>query len=383
MSETASMQQLAEQMKSASDYVKQKYSDLEQKYNVLEQHIESVEVQSKQWRPHGGQGQMETTSNPELAQFFQKGVLPGAESKELSVTNDGQGVTVRSEWSDRIVALVRETSPVRSVASNMQTSSNALEVLVDRGEVGSDWISELDERTKTAASFMERHKITVNEHYCLVEATLQMLEDSNLKIEQWLQGKIGQRFTRQENEAFLLGDGIGKPRGMLTYTTVPDADFTWGADPDTYEIGATFTGEAGDLTTAEPLFNLVDSLKAPYLENASWLMPRAFRNKVRKIKDLEGRYIFEPSLAAGVPDTLLGYPIVLAEDMNTPAADTTGALFGDFQQSYACVDRSSIDVIRDPYSAPGRVRWYARKRLGGAIVNPESVKALVLGTEPA
>lgn len=383
MSEAASMQQLAEQMKSASDYVKQKYSDLEQKYNALEQHIESVEVQSKQWRPHGGQGQMETASNPELAQFFQKGILPGAETKELSVTNDGQGVTVRSEWSDRIVSLVRETSPVRSVASNMQTSSNALEVLVDRGEVGSDWISELDERTKTAATFMERHKIEVDEHYALVEATLQMLDDSNLNVEQWLQGKIGQRFTRQENTAFMLGDGVGKPRGLLTYTTVPDDTFTWGADPDTYEIGATFTGDAGDLTTADPLFDLVDSLKAAYLENAAWMMTRAFRNKVRKLRDSQGRFLFETSLAAGVPDTLLGYPVVLAEDMPALATDEIGALFGDFQQAYACVDRSGIDVIRDPYSAPGRVRWYARKRLGGAVVNPEAYKALILGTEPA
>lgn len=383
MSEAASMQQLAEQMKSASDYVKQKYSDLEQKYNALEQHIESVEVQSKQWRPHGGQSQMETASNPELAQFFQKGILPGAETKELSVTNDGQGVTVRSEWSDRIVSLVRETSPVRSVASNMQTSSNALEVLVDRGEVGSDWISELSERTKTAATFMERHKIEVDEHYALVEATLQMLDDSNLNVEQWLQGKIGQRFTRQENTAFMLGDGIGKPRGLLTYPTVKESLFTWGADPDTYEIGATFTGDAGDLTTADPLFDLVDSLKAAYLENAAWMMTRAFRNKVRKLRDSQGRFLFETSLAVGVPDTLLGYPVVLAEDMPALAVDEIGALFGDFQQCYACVDRSGIDVIRDPYSAPGRVRWYARKRLGGAVVNPEAYKALILGTEPA
>ncbi|MGJ7459434.1 phage major capsid protein, partial [Halomonas sp. RA08-2] len=115
----------------------------------------------------------------------------------------------------------------------------------------------------------------------------------------------------------------------------------------------------------------------------AWMMTRAMRNKIRTIKDSQGRYIYHTSLAADTPDTLLGYPVFLAEDMPTPAADTVGALFGDFGQAYCVVDRLGADVIRDPYTKPGFVKWYVRKRVGGALTNPEAVKAFILGSEPA
>lgn len=308
------------------------------------------------------------------------------ERKALTVTDDGQGVTVRADWADRIYSLIRESSPMRSVASITPTDSNETEVLVDRGEASSDWIAETGTRAATAIDFMTRHKIANAEHYALPSVTQQMLEDSKFDVEVWVQAKVGKRFARQEAAAFINGDGVGKPRGVLNYGTVKEASFTWGADPALYAIGAQYTGTDGgfavDGTGADALYDLVDSLKAEYQPGASWMMTRAFQNKVRKLKDASGSYLFTPSLQEGVPNRLLGYPIRLAEDMPALAADVVGALFGDFKQAYNITDRTGLAVLRDPYSTPGYVRWYVRRRVGGALTNPEAVKALVMGTEP-
>lgn len=356
---------------------KQKQEDRVQK---LEQDLNDLYAQKG--RPMGDGGESKGyQGDPQLKDFFSKGTVP-MESKEISIANDGQNVTVRSQWSDRIFSLIRESSPVRQVANVMQTNSNELEVLIDRGDAGSDWVGELDARTKTTADYLTRQKIPVFESYALPEITLHMLEDSQLDVESWLQGKIRNRFTRQEAAAFIGGDGIGKPRGLLDYGTVKEADFVWGADPDLYTIGATYSGVAGDLTDPDVLMDLVDSLKAPYLPGAGWMMTRAFRNIVRKLKDTQDRYLFEQSLQAGAPDRLLGYPVHLAEDMEAPAADTVGCFFGNFGEAYTIVDRVGITVQRDAVTKPGWVRYFARRRVGGALTNPEAAKALVLGTEP-
>lgn len=343
------------------------------------------EIQGKMGRPvYGGGGSQFGDTGPEtkaIADWMRSG-----ETKSLSVTDDGQNVTVRSDWSDRIAKLIRESSPVRMAASVMQTNSNELEILVDWEEPASGWVAETADRDPTASSYMTRHKIPVFEHYAYPSATLQLLEDSAFDVETWLSGKLGTRFGRQEADAFINGDGNGKPRGLLDYNVVPDTAFTWGADPDQYEIGAIYTGVAGDFAADTPddaLYDLVDSLKADYLPGASFLMTRAMRNKIRKLRDQDGRSLLQMSLADGVPDRLLGYPVRLAEDMPALADGVVGILFGNFPQAYAVVDRVGFTIQRDALTKPGFVRWYTRKRVGGAMINPEAVKALVLGAEPA
>lgn len=326
---------------------------------------------------------METADSiPEFKTFLMKGEAPH-EVKGLSVSADGQAVTVRSDWNNRIFQQVRESSPVREVASVMETGSNSLEVLVDRQEPQAEWVGELDARNKTTASYVTRQLIPVHESYALPEVTQQLLEDSQFDVEQWLQGKVASRFYRMESNAFINGDGVGKPRGILNYGTTPEASHTWAADPDAYTLGATYTGEAGDLTNPDTLFDLVDSLKTPYLPGAAWMMSRALRNRVRLLKDAQGRFLFEPALSAGVPDTLLGYPVYLSEDLPGLVTDEIGAIFGNWSEGYTIVDRVGITVQRDQFTKPGWVKYYARRRVGGAVTNPEALKVLVLGTEPA
>jgi len=370
--------QLTKQINDASENIKSRISGLESNFELMDNALKDVQVKGA--RPQFGIN--ETKSDPAFSAYLTKGTAP-METKDLSVTNDGQGVTVRSDWSTSVASLVREYSPMRKLAGAISTNSNEVEILVNRGEPQSAWIGELDSRAETTTEFMTRHKIAVYENYAYPSITLQMIEDSELNIEDWLNQQVAMKFNRQEAEAFMNGDGTGKPRGLLNYGTVKEADFVWGADTALYSIGAQYSGVDADINDADALFDLVDSVKADYLNGSSWMMTRAFRNKVRKLKDTQGQYLLQPSLDLKVQDTLLGYPVYLSEDMPTLAADSVGALFGNFDQGYKIVDRLGLTVQRDATSKIGWIRYYVRRRLGGALVNPESIKALVLGIEPA
>jgi len=351
------------------------------KFNELTNRLDGLEAASKRI---GAPAPQTKGGNPQMERFLKMGEIPESKDfSELSVTNNGQGVTVRGEWANLIFEKVFETSPMRAIAGVLSTESNVLEVLVDRDEPDSEWVAELGDRDPTDASFMTRQPIEVHEHYAYPAITLQMLEDSQFNVQDWLQYKLALRFARQEAAAFIHGDGDGKPRGILDYDIVPEASFTWGKDPNKYEIGAQYSGTDGDIDNADCLIDLVDSLKAAYLPGASWLMTRAFRNKLRKLKDSNDRYLYMASLDSNTPDRLLGYPVYLAEDMPTPQAGVVGALFGDFSEAYSIVDRTGITVQRDAVTKPGWVKYYARRRTGGAVTNPEAVKALVLGSASA
>lgn len=304
------MNEIITELKGATAAVAEMKTDFDKRIR----HLEAAEANAK--RPMFGGGVAGTDwKSADIEEFLRKNTLPrGMETKDLSITSDGQGVTVREQWSERIFKLIRESSPMRQVANVMQTSSNALEVLVDRAEPQSDWIGEEAARDETAASFLSRHAIPVFEHYALPVATQHLLEDSVIDVEGWLQGKIVTRFARQEAAAFFNGSGNGEPKGILTYDFVPDADFTWGADPAAYEIGAIYSGVDGDLTgtgvdaadAIDRVGDLVDALKAEYLPNAAFMMTRAMRNIIRKLKDEEGRFYLQPSLSEALPDRLMG-----------------------------------------------------------------------------
>ncbi|MDA3857260.1 MAG: phage major capsid protein, partial [Roseovarius sp.] len=186
------------ELKEATEAVKHLNHTLDTRLNGLDQEILAIKRNN---RLVGDMGDAIGAETKAMANF-----LRGGETKSLSVTSDGQGVTVRADWSDRIFSLVQESSPMRAVASVVGTSKNEIEVLVDREEPASDWVAETGTRSATAASFLTRHKIAVHEHYALPSATLDMLDDSDFPLEDWLQGKVASRFARQEAAKFFNGN---------------------------------------------------------------------------------------------------------------------------------------------------------------------------------
>ncbi len=296
------------------------------------------------------------------------------EQKALAagVQPDG-GYVIPADTTGRIVTRIFETSPIRSIASVQAISSDRLKGLKDTDQAATGgWVAETASRGETGTPQLGEWEIVPAEQYASPKATQTLLEDAAIDIEGWLANKVSDILTRTENAAFVNGTGAGQPRGIFTYpvSTTTDATRAWG----TFEYIP--TGADGDLTSADCLFNIVQEMKTGYLQNAQWLTRREVVAKVRKLKDSQNRYLWEPSLQKGTPQTLLEYPITIAQDVPAIADNSLSMAFGDFQQGYQIVDRLGITVLRDPYTAKPYVVFYTRKRTGGDVLQFECIKFL-------
>jgi HK97 family phage major capsid protein len=283
------------------------------------------------------------------------------------------GYLIPTETSKRIVEKAYETSPLRELAFVENIGGKELEVPRDEGEFGAGWVGETEARPETSTAQLGLSKIVAHEMYASPRATQNMLEDAGIDMEAWIARKVGEKFGRLEATAFLTGDGVGKPRGLLTY---PSGTAN-GQVERLNSLGAT------DFTF-DGLMDTVFALKDPYEANASWLVNRLGLRNISKLKDLEGRYIWDMANTRDKPgrSTLLGYPVKRATDISAPGAGNIMAAFGDFKQAYTIVDRIGITTLRDPYTAKPYVIFYTRRRVGGDVVNFEAFK-LVVGSASA
>lgn len=204
-------------------------------------------------------------------------------------------------------------------------------------------------------------------------ATSSLLDDSAVNIDEWLAEEVRIAFAEQEGTAFVSGDGTNKPKGFLDYTTVANDSWTWG------NIGFIATGAAGAFPATDPgdvLIDLIYAVKSGYRANAHFVMNRATQSVIRKMKDGDGTYLWQPSANPGESPRLLGFPVAESEDMPDIAAGSASLAFGDFQRGYLIVDRVGIRVLRDPYSAKPYVLFYTTKRVGGGVQDFEAIKFL-------
>ena len=306
--------------------------------------------------------------------FLRKGeeIMAPDERKALSVGTDPDGgYVVNPDLSGRIVMKVFETSPMRAYASIQVISSDALEGLFDLNEASSGWVGETDSRAETNTPQLGKWRIPAHELYAKPKATQKLLDDASINMEAWLASKVAEKFARDEANAFVVGNGVNKPRGFLTYssgTTLPGTIERF----DTGVNGAfAATPNGGDV-----LINALYGLKQQYRANSTWFMNRATLKLTRKLKDTDGAYLWSPGIAAGQPASLLGYPVASFEDMPDPATDSLSIAVGDMREAYQIVDRLGIRTLRDPYSAKPYVEFYTTKRVGGDVVNFEAIKLI-------
>lgn len=311
------------------------------------------------------------------AGFMRRGdesALAAIEAKSLSVgvASDGGHVAppeVQATIDRRIIA----ASPMRRLASIRTTSANIFRKPIAISAPAVGWVAETGTRTETATPSLDLLSFPMGEIYAMAAATQTLLDDALLDMDQWLAGEIAESFSSAESIAFISGDGVNKPKGLLAYTAAPDASATWG------QIGYLASGVAGAFPAANPVDKLVDltyAPKTPYRANASFLMNRRSVGLVRKFKDSAGQYIWQPSLVAGQPATLLGFPVVECEDMPDVSASGLAIAFGDFEKGYLIVDRADVRVLRDPYTNKPFVMFYVTKRLGGGVQNFDAIKLL-------
>lgn len=299
--------------------------------------------------------------------YLRKGEAEGLanlETKALSVGSDPEGgYAVTPEMSGRIATTIFESSPIRSIAAVETISSDALEMLVDKDEAASGWVGETATRTETATPDLAKARIPVHELYAEPRSTQKLLDDANFNVDDWLARKVADKFARDEATAFVGGTGVGQPRGFTTYP----AGTAWS------QIEQVNSGAASAIT-ADGLISLQNALKQGYLARAVWVMKRTTIGEVRKLKDANNQYLWQPGLAQDQPPTLLGHRVVAADDMPAVAANALAIAFGDFTSAYTIVDRVGIRVLRDPFTAKPYVKFYTTKRVGGDVVNFEAIK---------
>ncbi len=311
--------------------------------------------------------------------FIRKGVdtdLLALERKAMTVGSDPEGgYMVPHELSARIVTRQRDLTPMRQLATVMEISSDALEMLSDRNEAEANWVSEVAARAETNTPNLAKVRIPVHEISAQPKASQKLLDDAQINVEEWLALKVADRFARGEGDAFMNGDGIARPRGLLTYAVSGNDDDTRAANQIQY-IASGLAGGFAASNPADKLLDLVYKLKAAYLPKASWLMPRSMSSAIRKLKGADGNYLWQVSLQAGAPPTLLGFPVFFAEDMPAMANNSLSLGFGDFAEAYTIVDRTGIRLLRDPYTDKPNVKFYTTKRVGGDVVNFDAVKLM-------
>ncbi len=298
----------------------------------------------------------------------------GLEEKGLStaVSADG-GYLVDPQTAEQIAGVLYDNASIRSIANVVAVESTAFDVLVDHTDIGAGWATELAATTETGTPQLDRISIPLHELSALPKASQRLLDDSAFDIESWLAARIADKFSRAEGTAFINGDGVDKPTGFLNYTAVADSVWTWG------NLGYVATGAAGDFAAvdaADSIVDLVYALGARYRANASFVMNSKTAGAVRKMKDVDGRFLWSDGLAAGEPARLMGYPVLIAEDMPDIAADALAVAFGDFNAGYTIAERPDLRILRDPFSAKPHVLFYATKRVGGDVSDFAAIKLL-------
>lgn len=286
--------------------------------------------------------------------------------KAMSVNSDPDGgYLVIPTLGGTITTLVRESSPMRQLASVQVIGSDSLEYMLDNDEAGAGWVGETQARPETNTPRLNKLVIPVNEIYAQPKATQKLIDDSVVDIEAWLARKVSEKFARMENTAFMVGDGVVQPRGILTY---PNG--TTGMAIEQIVTGAALA------FSYDGLVNLQSALKEEYQSNASWLVNRLGFGNLLLLKDLNGTPIFnmQYDMRVGLQRSILGAPLYFATDMPVVAASALAAIYGDFKAAYQIVDRTGVRILRDPFTDKPFVKFYTTKRVGGALVNGEAVK---------
>jgi HK97 family phage major capsid protein len=308
--------------------------------------------------------------------YLRKGLESGLEVKALAGTTEAAGgYAVPEELDSQIGRLLTSISPIRAIANVVKVGSSGYRKLVTAGGTPSGWVSETAGRPETATPTFIEVAPPFGELYANPAASQAMLDDAAFDVEAWLAQEIATEFARAEGSAFVSGNGVNRPKGFLAGPTSAQGD---GSRPfGTLQVLTTGTSGAFPVNhPGDKLIDLVQTLRPPYRQGAAFVMNSATASVIRKFKTSTGGFLWQPSLVAGQPDTLLGYPVVEAEDMPDVAADSLSIAFGNFRAGYLIAERTETQILRDPYTNKPFVHFYATKRIGGQVANSEAIKLL-------
>ena len=251
---------------------------------------------------------------------------------------------------DRAIArTLKSISPIRGLANVVAVGTSGYRKLIAVGGVDSGWVSDSAPRPETRTPEFRELAPPMGELYANPAATQAMLDDAAFDVEGWLADEIAYEFAAAEGVAFVTGTGVNQPKGFLTaeISDLPDHLRGFG------KLQTVSTGEAGgfdDGAPADALVRLVAALRSPYRQGAAWVMNASTLARIRTMKTADGAFLWQAGLAAGQPDTLMGYPVVEAEAMPDVADGATAVAFGNFAQGYLITERQETAILRDPFT---------------------------------
>lgn len=299
------------------------------------------------------------------------------EGKAMSVASEADGgYLVPEELSNEIGRRLSALSPIRSLATVRQVSGSVYKKPFAESGPAVGWVGETDERPETDTPTLAELSFPTLELYAMPAATTALLEDAAVDLETWIAEEVETAFAEQEGAAFINGSGSKKPSGFLRATTVAEDSWSWG------RLGYVLTGAAGafaDEGGADVLVDIIYALKTGYRQNAHFIMNRKTQAALRKLKDNEGNYLWQAPTTAEAKAILMGFPVVEAEDMPDMANNSLSIAFGDFRRGYLVVDRTGVNVLRDPYTNKPYVMFYTTKRVGGGIQDYDAIKLIKFG----
>ena len=311
-----------------------------------------------------------------VEQYLRKGIESGLELKAIGSSTDALGgFAVPREIDEAIDKTLLAISPIRAIANVVKVGTSGYRKLVSTGGTPSGWVGFEAARPMTNTGTFSEIVPANGDLYANPAASQQMLDDAMFDVEAWLASEIAGEFARAEGMAFVKGTGVAQPLGFIASPNAITAD---GVRPmgTLQTIG---TGALGAFPAANPtdkLLDLVQTLRQPYRQGAVFVMNSTTATVIRKFKTTDGAYIWQPGLASGVPSTLLGYPVVEAEDMPDIVANSLSIAFGNFKAGYTIAERAATQILRDPFTNKPYVHFYATKRVGGQVTNSESIKLL-------
>lgn len=320
--------------------------------------------------------------NAALRDFLKSGdprALTEAKGMSVGIDPDGGYLTV-PYVAQQVRDKLRELDPIRQHARVITIpSGDAFEEPREDGDAGAEWAGEVEERSETAAPSLGLTRIPLHEIYAKPKVTQKLLDTASYDVAGWLSNRLASRFARTQGAAFVTGNGVKKPRGFTDYPTAATADDAraWGV----FEHVATgVSGAFAGTNPADALIEVQAKLKTGYLSGAAWFMPRSVAALVRKFKETTGGYIWQPSLQAGQPPTLMGYPVVYVDSMPAAGANSLSIAFGNMEEAYTITEKGGFRLLADPYTAKPHVVMYAYTRVGGDVADFEALKFLKFGT---
>ena len=278
----------------------------------------------------------------------------------LSESSDQDGgYLVPEEFETFIVDGLKEANVIRSIAKVITTHHDR-KIPIAVGHSVANWTPENGEFTESNPTFgqkqIDAHKLTD-----LIRVSVELLQDSAFSLEEYIANEFARAFGVAEEEAFCVGTGSGQPTGIFT--------------ANGGQVGV--TAAANNAVTADELINLVYALKSPYRRNAGFLMNDATISAIRKLKDVNGVYLWQPSLQANEPDKLLGYNLYTTPYAPTMAAGAYTIAFGDFK-NYWIGDRAgrTVQRLNELYATNGQIGYVATERVDGKVILPEGIQLL-------